>query len=119
MHAVLPCAAAQALSFLTYVDRLAPADWSRVLEESTDPAREARRYHAVVRIRDAIADAPASEIMFEPNDRIERILRGHVRVRALLTSAAYGMLMRYAIGERASARLYLPFQPFIPLASLG
>lgn len=119
VHAVLPRAAARALSFLTHVDRFAAADWSQLLEESTDLAREAWHYLAVARLRDAIADAPASEIMLELNDRIERISQGRVHLRALITSAAYGMLMRHAIGHRASAELYRPFETFIPLALLG
>jgi hypothetical protein len=80
---------------------------------------DAGHRRAVVRVRDAIADAPASSIMLELNDRIERISRGHVRVRALLTSATYGMLLRRTIGERDAAQLYAPFETFIPKASLG
>jgi hypothetical protein len=118
-HAVLPGAAAHAMSFLSAARHIAPADWSRVLERAPDPADDVHQLLAVERLRDAIAETPASAIMLEVNDRIEEISRGHVDVRALLTSAMYGMLLRRTIGERDAARLYAPFESFIPLAWLA
>lgn len=119
VHALLHRAAAQALSFLTFVDRLAPADRSRVLGAPMYPADELRHYLAVTRLRDVVAEAPESAIMLELNHRIEGISRGRERVRASLTSAAYGVLMRNAIGERVARQRYAPIDLLLPREQLG
>jgi len=118
-HAVLPWPAAQAISFLSEAERLAPPDWSIVLAAAANKSRDVATIRALVRLRDALADSPVSVVMSHLNDRIERISEGRAAVRAALTAASYGLLLQQAIGDRNAAALRSSFEPFIPQSTLG
>lgn len=121
-HAVLPVTASQAFTFLTQTRSLTIPEWQSVLDRiARDPERD-EQMRAIRRLRDVLRDAPADllALMDRMNARADAISREvHVFVHAPVTVASYALLLREQVGEADAARLYAPFDPFIPLASLA
>jgi hypothetical protein len=134
-YGVLGSADAQAISFLAHAERLTVEERAEIL--ATARELRARRLPAVRRLRDAIALDEPSAIGLLANTRIAAIARtleqelrardtdpaGAVRfagaVITQLTATSYAIERRDELGAADAAQLHAPFEPFIPLASLG
>ena len=135
LHGVLESADAQAISFLAHAERLTVEEWAEILATARE-LRE-RRLPAVRRLRDAIAMDEPSAIGLWANTRIAAIARaleqelrdedrepaGVIRfagaVVTQLTAASYAIERGDELGPSDVAQLYAPFEPLIPLTSLG
>jgi hypothetical protein len=135
VHGVLEVDDASVVTFLAHAERLTVDEWTEILTSAHE--RRAARLPAVRRLRDAIAMDEPSVIGLIANVRIATIARtleqelrdedreagGVVRfagaVVTQLTASSYAIERRDELGATDVAQLYGPFEPVIPLASLG
>jgi predicted thioredoxin/glutaredoxin len=132
-HGVMDHRDARAFSFLNAAALLDLEQWSQVIEAEVERRRTKRKDldRAIRRLRALVTENEGKPIhrwligfvneiawamKIRSTDGHERL---HSTISGMLTAASFAILYGDRIGERELALIHAPFEPFIPLTSLG